>query len=186
MNEVDAVKKPEGIAEVSTLLRSYGSEDIADAWDLGINVALRIKDLLGVQYSDISIEHRLLTLTESKTGKLREIRLNEKALAIIQKRQSTYPNDQYVFQSHCNRGKSQSKPLHRGSVANVFNEVGKKLGIRLGTHSMRKTRGYHMFTAGISIEQISRVLNHSSPAVTMAYIGITKEDTLQTYDEFVL
>ncbi len=186
MNEVDAVKTSDDIAAISTLLRHYGSEDIGDIWDLGINVALRIQDLLWVQYSDISMEQRLLTLIESKIKKKREIRLNEKALAVIQKRQSTYPNDQYVFQSHCNRGKSLDKPLHRGSVANLFHEVGKKLGIRLGTHSMRKTRGYHMFKAGISIEQISRVLNHSSPAVTMRYIGITKEDTLQTYDEFVL
>ena len=38
-----------------------------------------------------------------------------------------------------------------------------------------------MFTDGVPIEKISKVLNHSAPAVTMAYLGITKEEILDTY-----
>ena len=51
---------------------------------------------------------------------------------------------------------------------------------------MRKTRGYAMWTAGVSLEVIARVLNHSSPAVTMRYIGLEQADINKTYDDFVL
>ncbi len=43
-----------------------------------------------------------------------------------------------------------------------------------------------MHQAGVSIEQIARVLNHSSPAITMVYIGLTQEETMKTYEELEL
>jgi len=112
--------------------------------------------------------------------------LNENSMSIIQRRQATYPNDNYLFQSNSHRGRASGKPLNRSTVARKFKEIGEIVGIKLSTHSMRKTRGYMMHQSGVSIEQLARVLNHSSPTVTMAYIGLTKEETLQTYDDFEL
>jgi hypothetical protein len=51
---------------------------------------------------------------------------------------------------------------------------------------MRKTRGYAMWVAGVPLEVIARVLNHSSPAVTMRYIGLEQADINKTYDDFIL
>jgi len=78
------------------------------------------------------------------------------------------------------------KPLSRETVARKFAEVGEIIGVHLGTHSMRKTRGWAMWDAGVSLEVIARVLNHSSPAVTMRYIGLEQADINKTYDDFVL
>ncbi|MNL34076.1 hypothetical protein D3C87_1560230 [compost metagenome] len=50
---------------------------------------------------------------------------------------------------------------------------------------MRKTRGWLMYSGGVSIEMICKTLNHSSPAVTMAYIGITRAEVAAMYHEFV-
>ena len=51
---------------------------------------------------------------------------------------------------------------------------------------MRNIRGYAMRDAGVPLEVIARVLNHSSPAVTMRYIGLEQEDINKTYDAFIL
>jgi len=56
----------------------------------------------------------------------------------------------------------------------------------LGTHSMRKTRGYAMHKAGRSIESIAKVLNHSSPTITMRYIGLVQQDIDESYTELEL
>ncbi|MCF3195977.1 integrase, partial [Pseudomonas bubulae] len=64
--------------------------------------------------------------------------------------------------------------------------VGDEIGINLGTHSMRKTRGWLMHQSGVSIEMICKVLNHSSPAITMFYLGITQDEIDSTYDQFVI
>ncbi len=71
------------------------------------------------------------------------------------------------------------------AVANAFKAVGNEMSLQLGTHSMRKTRGWLMYNGGSSIELICKVLNHSSPAVTVVYIGITQTEVDATYHEFV-
>ncbi|WP_276205004.1 hypothetical protein [Pseudomonas syringae] len=43
-----------------------------------------------------------------------------------------------------------------------------------------------MYAAGVKIEMIAKVLNHSSPAITMAYIGITQSEVNATCDQLVI
>ena len=186
MNEVEAIKTETDIATIQTLLRKHAGNDFADIFKLGINVAFRITDLLSIQFNHIDLERREISIIESKTKKKRTVRLNDTALAIITRRRSQYPDDVYLFQSHSNRGRALCQPLNRSSVARKFKEIGDIVGLRIGTHSMRKTRGYMLHKAGVSIEQICRVLNHSSPSVSMAYVGITHDDTMQTYSDFEL
>lgn len=179
METVEAVKGSEQIADIKSFLKIYGGSDLySDIWSFGINSALRISDLLNIKYSDI--QNSSITLKEGKTGKTREIDLNNSAMAVVNRRRNDNPDDVYLFQVHSNR--ASGKPVSRESVARMFKQVGDKLNIKLGTHSMRKTRGYAMYKAGASIELICKVLNHSSTATTLRYIGIEKEDVQKTYE----
>ena len=184
MQSVEAVQNPEQIGEIETLLKHHHGQIYADIWRIGLNLSLRISDLLAIRYSDIDLDNRSYTLKEGKTGKTRHIRLNDAALAVIQRRRKEWPDDIFLFQVHSNRAKG--KPIRRETVSRAFKDVGERLGIRLGTHSMRKTRGYIMHSRGVSLEMVAKVLNHSSPSVTMRYIGLEKEQVLQTYDDFVI
>lgn len=185
MKSVDAVKSKDEISAISHMLEKHGNETYRDIWQLGLNLALRISDLLSLTYDDFA-DGDTITVVEGKTGKSRIIKLNEKAQTIVKQRQALNGNDKYLFQSVGNRAKGLLKPLSRESVARKFAEVGDIVGIHLGTHSMRKTRGYAMWDAGVSLEVICKVLNHSSPAVTMRYIGLEQADINKTYDDFVL
>lgn len=185
MNEVEAVKDKKDIALVGHLLNKYGSIDYQDIWELGINAALRISDLLSLKFSDV-LDTDIVTITESKTGKSRSIKLNRKALEVIQRRRKENPADVWLFQAKGNRAKALNKAIDRTTVARKFKEVGDTLQINLSTHSMRKTRGYAMYTDGVPIEVICKVLNHSSTGVTLRYIGIEKQDIMKTYDDYVL
>ena len=82
------------------------------------------------------------------------------------------------------------KPITTQQYARIIKGWMRKLEVedvsRYSTHSMRKTRGYAMWDAGVPLEVIARVLNHSSPAVTMRYIGLEQADINKTYDDFVL
>lgn len=185
MNDVDAVKDKGQIQMVSHLLEKHGSADYRDIWELGINAALRISDLLSLKFSDVEgIE--VLKLVEGKTKKVRSIKLNSKALEIIQRRRKAYPADVWLFQAKGNRAKNAEKPIDRSTVARKFKEIGDIIGVQLSTHSMRKTRGYAMWSDGVPVEVICKVLNHSTPAVTLRYIGIEKQDIHRSYDDYVL
>ena len=186
MKEVEAVKTKEEIMMVERLLRTHHSDLYADIWRIGVNLSLRISDLLAIRFADLDLETHLYTLVESKTGKARQIRLNPTALSLIEKRRERYPDDIYLFQVHSNRTAGMVKPVSRVSVARAFQDVGQRTGIHLGTHSMRKSRGWVMHEDGVAIEKIARVLSHSSPSTTMAYLGISKADILNTYLEYEL
>lgn len=183
MNEVDAVKSKDDIQTINSLLRKHGGEIYSDIWSLGINTALRISDLLAIKMESLTSD--TLTLKEAKTGKTRHITLNRPAQEVVRRRLHDYPSDTYLFQAKANRS-SVSKHIDRSTVARKFKEIGEIVKISLGTHSMRKTRGYQMYRAGVQIEKICRVLNHSTPAVTLRYIGIEKQDIQDTYTDFEL
>lgn len=186
MKDVEAIKTKPEILMVEQLLRVNHGDLYGDLFRIGINLSLRISDLLGIMYENLDMDGQLYTLSEGKTGKTRQIRLNNTALSLIQKRRAQYPDDIYLFQVHSNRTAGLVKPVSRVSVARAFQEVGQKTGIHLGTHSMRKSRGWAMHSDGVPIEKISKVLNHANPSTTMAYLGITKKDILDTYDQYEL
>lgn len=184
MQLVEAVKTQADVAQVTNkLLRNARDNTLyADIWNLGLQVALRISDLLSVTMAE-ALQGRII-IKESKTGKTRSIDLNSKAMEIVKARKAKHPEHIYLFEVESNRAKG--KPVSRVAVAQAFKAVGDELGIALGTHSMRKTRGWVMHSAGVSIEMICKVLNHSSPAITMAYLGLTQSEIDDTYHEFVI
>ena len=192
MNEVEAVKTQSQRTQVLAQLEAHG-QLYADIWQFEINTALRISDLLALtmeQLRDIDPERHELTLIESKTKKRKTITLNKTSLEVVSRRLREHFDDTYLFQSTSPRyGKrAPAMPINPRSVSRIFEKVGQHVAprVKLGTHSMRKTRGYAMHDAGCPIEAICRMLNHSHPAVTMKYIGFTKEDTQRTYTEFEL
>ncbi len=183
MAEVQAVKNLDTVKLISHLLEARFSRQMADIWNIGLNLALRISDLLSIKFSDIN-DDRLL-VKESKTGKIANIKLNKKALELIKQRQLDYPMHIYLFQSYRNQQaiNSPPKPLSRRSVAKAFSEVGVEVNVPLGTHSMRKTRGYLMYKSTKDIARVMKMLRHSSEGVTLRYIGITQDDVDKDFVE---
>jgi integrase len=46
---------------------------------------------------------------------------------------------------------------------------------------MRKTFGYHAYKNGVSLELLMDIFNHSTPAMTLRYIGITERQKQEVY-----
>ena len=192
MREVEAVKNGEQRQQIEAHLADQNAI-YADIWKVGVNTALRISDLLSLTMADVralDTEQPALNIIEQKTGKQRKIVVNPSALDVMQRRLANHPDHAWLFQTDAaNRDRrAPPKPINRRSVSRVFEKVGQCIApkVVLGTHSMRKTRGYAMHKAGQSIESIAKVLNHSSPAVTMRYIGLVQQDIDRSYTELEL
>lgn len=186
MAEVQAVKNTDTIKLISHLLSIRFSQQMSDIWNVGINLALRISDLLSIKFEDI--ENGRLTIKETKTGKTASIPLNTRSKEIIQRIRHEHPSHIYLFQSYRNKQakRSLAKPLSRRAVSKAFASVGEELSISLGTHSMRKTRGYHLYQMTKDIARVMKMLRHSSESVTLRYIGITQQEIDKDFKEFVL
>ncbi len=147
---------------------------------LGINSALRVSDLLELKFEDLinekltPLEH--IKLKETKTGKHNKIAIsNGVKKAIVSYVQDFYKGnlEDYVFYSR----KGQNKPIQRAMAWKIIKSAAEAIGIKdIGTHSLRKTWAYHSYKAGTDIVIIQDMLNHSSPAITLRYIGITQDE----------
>lgn len=122
MNEVEAVKNRDTIKLISYLLERHFGQQMADVWNIGPNLALRISDLLSIKFSDIDGDR--LSVIEQKTGKRPSIKLNPKTLVLIEAIHQRHPEHIYLFQSHrssqAKDRQAPAKPLTRRAVAKAF------------------------------------------------------------------
>ena len=90
--------------------------------------------------------------------------------------------DDFLFRSQSNNGGNTNQPLSRKSVDRILKKIMSDLNVdvRAGTHLMRKTFGYNWMVQHNNdpdaLKKLQKIFNHSSPNVTMRYIGITDED----------
>lgn len=146
---------------------------------IGINNGLRIGDLLRLKVDDLDGKKvgECVSLIEEKTGKPNVLMVNKavlKAFKEYKEALTPLPSD-YLFQSR--KGKNQ--PLSVEACNRMIKGWCKAIGLKgnYGTHTLRKTWGWVQHSQfGTSSEIICRRYNHSSPRITMTYLGITSRD----------
>lgn len=176
MNEVQPIRDKRKIASMKKHL--HGRNRLMFA--LGINFGLRISDLLALKVSTILNEDgsikKQFDIEEQKTGKLRRITISDSAKKEITLAGLEY-SEGFLFPSR--RG---AKGISRIQAYRILNDAAEKAGlVEIGTHTLRKTFGYHAYKAGTPIEVLQKVFGHSSPSVTLAYIGITADKIAKVY-----
>ena len=165
---------------------------ILNLMNIGVNVALRISDLLKLKFEDIKSDYTIY-LKEKKTGKNKTIKLNKTSQKAIKDLKKFYKkegyknfNKGYLFKSQFPKYKAEhlDMPLTPYSVGRYLREAKTLLGITypIGTHSFRKTWGYIVYNKTKDIGLVMKALNHSSPSITLRYIGIEQETLNATYD----
>lgn len=82
----------------------------------------------------------------------------------------------------------RGKRLDRISAYRSLKLACKTLNIELhiGTHTLRKTFGYHHYKMFKDIAMLQKIFNHSSPDTTLRYIGIEQEIISSSYKKLIL
>jgi site-specific recombinase XerD len=136
---------------------------------------LKVSDV----YQNGKVKERV-QLTEHKTGKFKDFILNASAKRVIKEYLNTrdHKPDEALFIS-----RASGLSIKRNEAYKIINNATIKAGItdRIGTHTLRKTFGYHSYKNGVDLSLIQKILQHSSPAITLSYIGITRDDIDSAY-----
>jgi len=185
METVEPIKEERQINAMKAILKDKNIRDYA-MFTLGINSGLRISDLLKLKVGDIidvkgKVKDRI-AIKEKKTGKPKDFPLGATAIRALKEYMDSKPDldrNSYLFKSK----KGDNKPISRQQAWAILNNAAKSVGIttKVGTHTLRKTFGFHSFKQGKDITLVQRLLNHSAPSITLAYIGITREDLDNVY-----
>lgn len=162
---------------------------------MGINTGLRASDLCRLRWCDIFtpdyefIDSPYFYITEKKTSKQRYLHLNADIKRVIKwyliQIQEPNPSlDSYVFTSR----KSRNRPIPTGTMSDMITDAGRAINLpyRVSTHSLRKTFGYRLYTSSgkspDALVLLQKVFGHSSPAITLRYIGMDIEEIYSAYD----
>lgn len=179
MNEVQPIRSLEKIQEIKNRLAINGSRDVL-LFSMGINTGLRISDLLPLKVGDVRGK-REYVLKEKKTKKTKRIMLHA-VMQDIEGYTRHMTDDDYLFPSRKGSGH-----ISRVQAYRILNRAARDCGLEeIGTHTLRKSFGYHFYRANQNVAMLQQLFNHSSPAITLRYIGITQDEIAEEWEKFAL
>lgn len=179
MKKVDPIRDIEKVKKMKSILKRQNFRDYL-LFYLGINSGLRISDLLKLQVKDVK-DKTSIRLVEQKTGKNKKIKMNHQLKNAIDDYITGLDDEEYLFKSR----KGDNKPISRVQAYRVLKKAAKELGLEhIGTHTLRKTFGYHHYKQNKDVALLQRIFNHDSPSTTLEYIGISQEEIDNSYNDF--
>jgi integrase len=185
MNFVEPIRDRKKIAQIKNLLSGQQRYRDLLLFVVGINSALRISDLLTLRIGHFldeqnRINHRF-EIHEQKRGKRHDVVINNSIQEAFEEFLKAYPSiedspDNFVFFN--TKSNNFTEPIKRGQAWTFITTICHEMGLRgnYGTHSLRKTWGYHARMQGVDLALIMHKLNHESIAYTKRYLGITDQE----------
>lgn len=185
MNFVEPIRDRKKIAQIRNLLRGQGRFRDLLLFVVGINTALRISDLLKLSIGDFVDTdgqiHQRFWIREEKRGKRQEVVINDSVVDALKEYLAAYPTtlaspNHFVFFNL--KTNDYREPIRRGQAWKSITSICIDVGLRgnFGTHSLRKTWGYHARLSGVDLALIMHKLNHNSLTYTKRYLGITDDE----------
>lgn len=124
-----------------------------------LHTGLRVGDVLALKTAQLAPR---FWVTESKTGKRRQIGLPEPLLGDIKKQ----AGQEWAFESP-RTGRPQTRQAVWKDVKRAAHAL--RLPQNVGPHSARKVYAVELLAKYGDIERVRRALNHSSQAITIIY-----------------
>lgn len=196
----EPIKNMEDIIRISQYLISKGRYRDNMLFIVGINFGLRISDLRVLRFTqlindDCTFRDRI-PVFEKKTRNTRKVKRNRyitintavvEAVTLYLEHTPGVKLSDYMFESQASNGLGKGQPISRQGVDLLLKGIARDLGLgmRIATHSLRKTFAYHqMVMSGNDPRKLlllQKMFGHASAAQTLDYIGITSEEIDEAY-----
>ncbi|MDD9266502.1 tyrosine-type recombinase/integrase [Paenibacillus sp. GCM10023248] len=168
MQVVQPIRDQEKIEQLQEVLKEQSIRDWL-LFTIGINSGLHLSDLLSLKVKDV-MDRNVVSVREEKTGKIKSFQLSPQLKTYIKEYIQYMDEDNYLFPSQ-----RTGNPIKRIRVYRILNQAAKQVGLTdIGTHTLRKTYGYHYYLKTKNVSVLRDLFNQSAPSVTLKYIGVNK------------
>lgn len=169
MQFVQPIRDKETIAELKKVLLGKSERDYI-MFVIGINVGLRISDILPLKVRDVKGNH--IKVIEQKTGKVRRVVINKSLRKSLDRYIQNKKDNEVLLKSR----EGINKPISRSMAYKILREAAEQIGLtEVGTHTMRKTFGYHIYQRDKDVGALQKLFNHDKPTTTLLYIGVEQD-----------
>lgn len=173
MNSVDPIRNTNDIINFVNYLKGRNERDYVLALT-GFYSGYRISDILKLKAKDFR-NRDSFSFREKKTKKQTKLLINPilKKAAIEYIENNDLDENDFMFKSQ----KGYNQPITRQRAYSILSGAARHIGLKsnIGTHSLRKTMGYHYYQQTKDVASLKIIFNHSSIEETMVYIGITQD-----------
>lgn len=196
----EPIKSMDDIEHISEYLISSGRYRDNMLFIVGINFGLRVSDLRMLRFSNLINDNLTFKdsfqVFEKKTRNTRKrktnryITINSAVIEAVTMYLMNTPDvslSDYMFRSESNHGSNLNEPLSIKSIDRILKGVANDLGLntKVSTHTLRKTFAYWTMVYGNNDTRrlllLQKMFNHSSPAQTLAYIGLDQDEISDAY-----
>jgi integrase len=179
MNFVQPIRDPNMVQNIAAYLKKQSERNYM-MFLTGIYSGRRISDTLPLRVQDVRGK-QYFSIRETKTKKGIMLEINP----ILKKELDNYiynmEGTDYLFKSR----QGENKPIDRTTAYYILNTAAKAFSLQcIGTHTLRKTFGYHHYKQYKDIAILMDIFNHSHPSITMRYIGINQESMNNSIKRF--
>lgn len=178
MNVVHPIRDPAKVEAIEEDLAGRSRRD----WLLfvtGTNSGLRISDLLTLRARDV--RGKYIVIKERKTKKRKFMPITPKLRRALHDYTEGQAGARFLFKSR----QGGNRPISRTRAYLILREAAKRHGLdHIGTHTLRKTFGYHFYKQTKDVALLQNIFNHSDPAITLRYIGIEQDQVDQAMSRF--
>lgn len=171
MNTVQPIRDMDTVLDIARYLKNKNERDYV-MFMTGIYSGLRVSDFRCFRVKTVRGKDHI-SIREKKTGKEKRFLINKNLQKIFEDYTKGKDDLQYLFENP-----RTHKPITRQQAWNIIKDAGRQFGIEdLGTHTMRKTFGYHMYQATKDAAMLMKLFNHSDVHITLRYIGVEQDQT---------
>lgn len=180
MTTVEPIRNLEHLRKLEDYLAKTSKRDLL-LFTIGTNCGLRISDIVALNVGDVRNKSHI-RIVEKKTGKYKSFPINSKLKPMFEEYTKGKRSDEALFKT-----RFQNR-MDRFTAYRIIRKSCKLAGLpeKVGTHTMRKTFGYHHYQKFKDIAILQKIFNHSTPQVTLRYIGIEQDQIDESYTNFVL
>lgn len=171
MNTVQPIRNMTTVLDIADYLRDQNERNYI-MFMFGIYTGLRICDILKLKVRDVKGKNAIY-MREKKTNKEKKFAINSELKKILDVYLADKKDWEYLIPSP----NYADKPISRQQAYNIMSEAGHAFGIdNIGTHTLRKTFGYHMYQQTHDAVILMQIFNHSDIGITLRYIGVIQDD----------
>ena len=176
MNFVQPIRDPKVVEAIKKYLKLRSLRNYL-FFCFGIYSGLRVSDLLTLRVGMVRDTH--VKLTEKKNKNRKRFIVHPAIKEDLERYIADMDDDDYLFPSRQIKTKSRlrEQPIDRSTAYRMLNDAARQFELEeIGTHTMRKTWGYHLYSQDPrNLVLLMEMYNHSDTAITLRYIGVTQD-----------
>lgn len=142
--------------EEAKLLESCPMMSLKPIVVIALHTGMRRGEILALKWKNVDMLKRVITVENTKSGKMRLIPINDVSLAVLTRLRKEATN-KFVF------------PFHFRKVRIMFENARRQAKLKVRFHDLRHTFATRLIERGADIITVQQLLGHHSVTVTMKY-----------------